>query len=190
VKLAFHHTLFAWIPYFRATTLSWDQHKPGEDTRFNKQIDSFSFHCAMAGMLSPAIDIRKDGDDYALALQMTALWRRAAGLVVYGDYYPLTPFSKSGERWVAWQFDAPERGQGLLQGIRHADCPEESFTAYPQALRPDALYVLDNPETGETREIRGAVLISSGLTFGLPRRSGAIWFYREDQAATNAPSYR
>ena len=48
VKLAFHHTLYAWIPYFKECTLSWDVCQPGEDTRFDKQADCFSFHCGMA----------------------------------------------------------------------------------------------------------------------------------------------
>jgi len=39
--------------------------------------------------------------------------------------------------------------------------------------------MLDNPETGETREIAGQVLVNDGFTIALPRRSGAIWFYKE-----------
>ena len=82
---------------------------------------------------------------------------------------------------MVWQFDRPETGEGLLQGIRLAACAEERITVHPQALRPDADYVLDNPETGETRELSGSALSSGGFTFELPRRSGAIWFYRENK---------
>ena len=35
-----------------------------------------------------------------------------------------------------------------------------------------------NPETGETRQVAGSALLSEGFTFELPRREGAIWFYR------------
>jgi alpha-galactosidase len=172
VKLAFHHTLRAWIPYFRVTTLSWDEESP------TQHIDSFSFHCGMAAMLSPAVDVRRDDQDLDPARRMVAIWRRASDLLVYGDYYPLTPLSRSAERWVVWQFDRPEMGEGLIQGIRHRECAEERITIYPKAIRPALDYVLDNPETGETQEVSGSALLRDGFTFALPRRSGAIWFYR------------
>ena len=180
VKLAFHHTLYAWIPYFKEVTLSWDVNESGEHTRYGDHMDSFSFHCGMAPMLSLALDIRKDDYDLALALRLTDLWRRAAPLLLHGDYYPLTPFSRSGERWVVWQFDRPELGDGLIQGIRHRACAEERITVYPKALQADANYILENPETGETREMRGSALLNDGFTVELPKRSGAIWFYRSD----------
>lgn len=180
VKLAFHHTLYAWIPYFKEVTLSWDVHESGAATRYGDQVDSFSFHCGMAPMLSLALDIRRDDYDVALARRMTGIWRRASDLLLHGDYYPLTPFSRSAERWVVRQFDKPETGEGLIQGIRHRACAEERITVFPKALQPDAGYILENPETGETREMPGSALLRDGFTFELPQRSGAIWFYRSD----------
>jgi hypothetical protein len=49
---------------------------------------------------------------------------------------------------------------------------------FPKALDPYVEYVLENAETGETRQIPGSSLMSGGFSFELPRRSGAIWFYR------------
>ena len=95
-----------------------------------------------------------------------------------GDYYPLTPLHRSADRWVARQFDIPEEGRGFIQGIRLPACPDETLLVRPQALRPDAVYILENPETGESREISGQALIADGVTFALPKRSGAVWFYR------------
>lgn len=178
VKLAFQHTLYAWIPYFKESTLSWDLNGPGDPTRFDRQLDSFSFHCAMAPMLFLTLDIRRDDYDFALGTRMTAIWRRASDLLLHGDYYSLTPFSSSADRSVARQFDSPETGEGLIQGIRLAACGEERITVFPKALDADARYVLENPETGETRRTSGSSLLSDGFSFELPRRSGAIWFYR------------
>jgi alpha-galactosidase len=177
VKLAFQHTLYAWIPYFKEFTLSWDVCKPGEDMRFDKQVDSFSFHCGMAPMIFTTLDIRRDDYDFALGVKMIGIWRKAAGMLLHGDYYPLTPFSKSAEKWVVRQFDLPETGKGLIQGIRLMACPEESITVHPQAICSDRTYVFENPETLETIEISGSILIKDGFTFKLPKRSAAIWFY-------------
>lgn len=177
VKLAFHHTLYAWFPYFKEFTSSWDLNGPGDSTRFDRRLDSFSFHCGMAPMLFTTLDIRRDDYDFAEGRRMIAVWRRASGLLLHGDYYPLTPFSRDPDRWVVRQFDCPEDGCGLIQGIRHAACAEGRITVLPQGFNPDLAYILENSETGETREIPGSTLIGQGLTFELPPRNGTIWFY-------------
>ena len=182
VKLAFHHTLYEWIPYFKECTLSWDlTGKPTDFTgkeRFDNRIDSYSYHCGIAPMLFATFDIRRDDYDYALVQRMIALWRRASGLILYGDYYPHTPFHRSDRKWVAWQFDCPETGCGLVQGIRLPAAPEETLTIHPRGLQPEAMYFFENVETGATKDLAGAELIRAGFTFALPARSGALWFYR------------
>ena len=101
-KLAFQRTLYAWLPYFKEFTLSWDigsntvldssnsyncptSHCPSRrEVRFDHRVDSYSFHCAMAPMLFATLDIRRDDYDFALAGKMIAIWRRASGLLLYG----------------------------------------------------------------------------------------------------------
>ena len=175
VKLAFHRTMYEWIPYFKEGTQSWDI---GGQARFSHRVDSFSYHCGMAPMLFPALDIRRGDYDYATATKMIGIWRRASHLLLNGDYYPLTPFHHSAEKWVAWQFDRPEKGHGLVQGIRLPEAPEESVTIHLKSICPDSAYFLENAETGERKDILGADLIRDGFTFTLSKRSGAIWFYR------------
>ena len=175
VKLAFHHTLFAWIPYFKESGLSWDV---GGHTRFAHRVDSFSFHCGMAAFLAPGLDIRRDDYDYVLAREMIDIWRRAADLLLCGDYYPLTPFHRNAERWVVWQFDRPEERRGFIQAIRLPESPDDTFTVRPQGIPSDAGCCFENPETGETRCLSGAELSRDGFAFTVPKRSAAIWFYR------------
>ncbi|MGA2077322.1 MAG: glycoside hydrolase family 36 protein [Terriglobia bacterium] len=175
IKLSFHQTLFEWLPYFKDVTLSWDIDKPG---RFDKQVDSYAYHCAMAPMLALGLDIKRDDYDFAASQKMIAVWRRAAGLILYGDYYPHTPFRRSPDQWVAWQFDSPEKGQGFVQAIRLPAAREATLTIHPKGLDSSVTYVFENSESGETREITGRDLLAGGFTFSLPARSGAIWFYR------------
>lgn len=199
VKLAFHRTLYEWIPYFKECTLSWDVSSQASQTsggagwdggsggstsvvvareRFDVQIDSFSYHCGMAPMLFATLDIRRDDYDFALATKMIDIWRRAAPLMLYGDYYPHTPFHRSAQAWVVRQFDDPIAGHGLVQGIRLQAAPQESTTVHLQGIHADAQYTFENMESGETRDVAGAALQRDGFSFALPARSGAIWFYR------------
>ena len=177
VKLAFHRTLFEWLPYFKETTLSWDIEG---DNRYDGALDSFAFHCGMAPMLFPSIDIHRDDYDYEIMRRMTEVWRKVASPILHGDYYPLTPYHRSTGRWVAWQFDEPETGRGFVQGIRLQDCPDETLIVQIEAVDPDATYEFENPETGEALRADGKQLVRDGFTFKLPRRSGAIWLYKKE----------
>lgn len=176
VKLAFHRTLYEWMPYFKETTLSWDLEGKG---RFDYLVDSYSYHCGMGPLLGLGLDIRRDDYDYALAAKLLTIWRKAADLMLFGDYYPHTPPQRSVDSWVAHQFDRPESGNGLLQAIRLPAAPQEMLTIYPQAIDPTANYCFENLETGESVELAGSKLGEIGFTFALPARSGAIWFYQK-----------
>lgn len=129
-------------------------------------------------MLFTALDIRRDDYDYALARKLIAVWRRAADFMLFGDYYPLTPFHHSAGQWVVRQFDRPEAGQGFIQGIRFPSAQNETFTVWPKGIDGNALYLIENPETGDERKLAGTTLIQEGFTFTLEKRSGVIWFYR------------
>lgn len=174
IKLAFQRTMHEWIPYFKECTLAWDI---GGAARFDQGIDSYSYHCAMAPMMMPTLDIRRDDYDFALVAKMIEIWRRAAGLKLYGDYYPLTPYHRSPDQWVVWQFDCPDEGRGLIQAFRLPSAPGENMVVRPEALAPDAIYRFENPETGEIRQYAGHALQEEGFIFTLPKRQAAIWFY-------------
>ncbi|MCX7803724.1 MAG: alpha-galactosidase, partial [Planctomycetota bacterium] len=175
VKLAFHDGLFQWLPYFKEVTLSWDL--KGEH-RYDHEVDRYSYHCGFGPMMIPCLDIRRDDYDYGTVREMLRIWKRVAPLMLEGDYYALTPIHRSPEKWAARQFDRPEAGDGFVQAIRLPKAPEESMLVHPKGLRPDAIYVFENPESGETRRLRGDRAMAEGLVFSLPPREGAIWFYR------------
>lgn len=175
VKLAFHHTLYPWIPYFKEVTLSWDL---GGNARFDHVVERYAYHCGLGAFSGLGLDIRRDDYAYKLARDMIAIWRRAADPLLYGDYYPHTPVERSDQAWVAWQFDQPERGHGFLQAIRLPAAPQESFTFYLQGVDPTADYRFENVETGETHLLSGHDLHRDGFPVTLPARSGVIWFYQ------------
>ena len=64
-------------------------------------------------------------------------------------------------------------------GIRLPESPDKTITIHPKGFLPGSTYWHENAESGETREIAGADMIRDGFTLTLPKRSGAIWFYRE-----------
>lgn len=184
-KLDFHRTMFEWLPYFKETSLSWDITDATQQGLEAKEGDSFSYHCAMAPMLAPAVDIKRTDSDFGTLRQMVACWRSVADVLLDGDYYPLTPPGRSGTEWVIWQFNRPgdvdgrARSEGLVQAIRLAGCDDQRVTARLRGLYGGSVYVFHETETGEVRELSGTSLMEDGLEFDLPRRSGSLWSYRQ-----------
>src|SRR5205814_1153833 len=145
-------------------SLTWDLQGPA---RCDHQVDSFSFHCGMAPMLFVTLDIQREDYDFALARQMIAIWRRAAGLLLHGDYYPQTPLHHAAGGWVAHQFDSPAAGRGLVQAIRLPGSTREKLTIYPKGLWPAATYAFEEAETGETSNMDCDAATRDGLTLTL-----------------------
>jgi alpha-galactosidase len=189
-KLDFHRTMFEWLPYFKETSLSWDIAEAVQEGIDAKEGDSFSYHCALAPMLAPAVDIKRSDNDFGTLHKMVGLWRSVADLLLDGDYYPLTAPGRTGNEWVVWQFNEPGEhhagvgDRGFVQAIRLAGADKPDAQVLLRAVRPEAVYVLHEAETGEDRELSGASLLEDGLHFELPRRSGSLWLYREKTDAT------
>jgi alpha-galactosidase len=85
-----------------------------------------------------------------------------------GDYYPLTPYSLDHSTWLAWQYDRPDLGTGVVQAFRR---PKSPFTAarFPlHGIDPGASYVVTNLDMpSETKTIKGKDLIDPGLEISL-----------------------
>ena len=175
VKQKQHREMFEWIPYFRAHTLSWDVGEQYIDWN-NAPVDRFAFHCAMAPAITSMVQYNDTDEAFEAGRAMEPVWRRAAELMLSGDYYPLTECRKSAEDYYAMQFDDPEKKQGFFQVLRNVACKDESFTVMPFADESET-YEFENMETGEKFTLSGKDF-AKGYTVSIPKRSGQIWFYK------------
>ncbi len=99
--------------------------------------------------------------------------RRVAPFVLEGDYYPLTPYSRASSEWMAWQFNRPESGDGVVQAFRRKDCVEAAQTYRLRGLDPAAMYKITNfDEEGSTKAL-GADLMEKGLPVEIKDKPGA-----------------
>ncbi|MBN1419438.1 MAG: alpha-galactosidase [Planctomycetes bacterium] len=81
-----------------------------------------------------------------------------------GDYYPLTPYSQAADAWIAWQFDRPDLGEGMVQAFRREQSPYEAVRLSLGGLEPDARYTFtDLDEPTAKKEFAGAELMEKGL---------------------------
>ncbi|HEY5912615.1 MAG TPA: alpha-galactosidase [Verrucomicrobiae bacterium] len=96
-----------------------------------------------------------------------------------GDYYPLTSYSKAPDVWLAWQFDLPEKGEGMVQVFRRSESVYESARFKLRGLDPSHRYLVKNSDSGEARTLSGRDLLETGLPVSIEQRPGAVVFTYE-----------
>ena len=155
------HTQFyglaLWHPYFATGT---------------GRTDSYSARTALAPLLGLGYDVRRDDTDFAAIRRLVEEWREVAPNY-YGDFYPLTSWSYAQDTWMAWQFDRPEAGRGVIQAFRR---PGSLYTAARFQLRgidAAATYVLTNLDGGDAKEASGGELMDPGLLVEVQDQPGA-----------------
>ena len=96
-----------------------------------------------------------------------------------GDYYPLTPYSKADDVWMAYQLHRDDLNEGMVVAFRRPNAPDTALTFKLRDLEPDTRYILLFVDSGERKEVTGSELTEKGLTVELPNpRSSALITYR------------
>jgi alpha-galactosidase len=128
--------------------------------------------------LSPAFgmcaDVRKPGVDWPLIRRLAEQWRQVADCFL-GDFYPLMPCQLNEELWLAWQFDLPEHGKGMVQVFRRQNSIYESARFKLRGLDPNLRYRVTNLDAPDTKqEFTGRELMEAGLLVVAPHQPSAI----------------
>ncbi len=165
-----HHFSFAsWIPYHGAGYVigasALGQHGQAD-------IDAYAFRANMSASLTLCYDMRRKDLNYELARRLFDQLKRI-GPHYLGDFYPLTEYSPSNEVWLAWQYDRPESGVGLVQAFRRQDCQEAAATFRLSGLEPTARYDLTNFDVASSTRATGADLMEQGLPVEILDQPGA-----------------
>jgi alpha-galactosidase len=90
-----------------------------------------------------------------------------------GDFYPLTEYSPAADIWMAWQFDRPDLGEGMIQAFRRAAAAAATLHVNLQGLDPSAHYTVTNLDQPPAVDRSGADLMKSGLDLSIPTKPGA-----------------
>lgn len=150
-----------WIPFHGAPVCKIDQ------------VDTYAFRSAVGLMVGLGFDVRRDDLDYELLRKLTAEWRQIAPYY-YGDYYPLTSYCVDQKNWLAWQYNRPESGDGLVQAFRRAESPYVVASFKLRGLDPDARYRLVNLDDAGATDATGRDLMETGLPLTMSTPSSAV----------------
>jgi hypothetical protein len=119
-----------------------------------------------------------NNDNQAAQQQAYSESKQIAPLMVFGDYYPLTPYSLAVDAWIAWQFDSPEVGNGCVQAFRRVNATSNSITLRLQGLDAAKTYQVRNFDQPGTQNVSGQDLMTNGLTVQLAPLGSAIFSYQ------------
>jgi alpha-galactosidase len=168
--------LSMWVPYHGTGTVA-DAGAPYYGGGVTK-VDPYAFWSNAAPSLGSGIDLREKAIDYAALRRLLEEWRRISPCY-YGDFYPLTPYSLDTSQWIAWQFDCPERGEGVVQAFRRSESIYEAARLKLRELDPDATYEVRDIDSEAVAEVSGRDLMEKGLPIALPTQpSAAVVTYK------------
>ncbi len=160
--------LSSWIPYY------------GQGVYFTERDFVYSVRSYLSPAMGMCADVRKPGVDWALMRRLANQWREVADCYL-GDFYPLAIYQLDETQWLAWQFDLPASGKGMVQVFRRAASHYESARFKLCGLDATARYVvtdLDHPDCSQTAA--GAELMEKGLRAESATQPEALLFtYRK-----------
>ena len=146
-----------WIPYFGTSADVFDTY----------QIRS---------QMTPAMGIGLKLTDVpkvdAQVHQRLAEWRDTAPFF-FADFYPLTEYSTEETAWMAWQWNRPQTGDGMIQAFRRKDSPYSRARYRLNGLDPNARYSVRNLNAAAGVELTGSELMETGLPVEIEGEPGA-----------------
>jgi len=91
----------------------------------------------------------------------------------YGDYYPMTDYSTSDNAWMAYQFNRPEKGDGIVLAFRRNSTNVTTINIKPRGLISGESYEVTYVDYGITQTYTGKKL-SEGIDIKIPQAPGSL----------------
>ncbi len=141
-------------------------------------VQPYAFWSNSAPSLACGFDVRVKEIDYNLLRKIFSQWREISHFY-YGDFYPLTPYSQDSSVWIAWQFNEPEAGNGMIQAFRRQDSMEESANFRLNEIETEAKYIFTDLD-GNSFVLTGHELVNEGFNIKIQEKPGhTIFIYKK-----------
>jgi alpha-galactosidase len=153
-----------WIPVYGSGTMA---------------VDPYSIRSGWAPRFGFGWDVGNKDLDIDFLRRMFQEWQNSADYL-FGDFYPLTPYNSTNSAWMAWQFDRPDLGAGMVQVFRRPESNFESARLKLRGLDPDAEYDLNDVDKSRAVALKGRTLMEEGLPLSMPEApASTIITYRK-----------
>ena len=136
-------------------------------------LSPYLLRSTMITHFTACFDVRRKDLDYEMIRRVLGQWQRYAECY-FGDYYPLTTYSLDPALWIAWQFDLPEKGRGMVQAFRRDKSAYESACFKLAGLDSAARYSVTNLDSGDAQTFSGRELLEQGLSVAIKDQPGDV----------------
>ena len=138
------------------------------------QTDPYSFRSSMSSALICNWKITEPNVSFFDMQARIEEYRRVRDYFLE-DYYPLTELEGTtrDDIWLAYQYDRPSDGTGIVVAFRRAACPDPALTVRLSGIDASRNYSVYNFDTGESVIVPGAEL-ASGYVLTLPEPRGSM----------------
>jgi hypothetical protein len=106
--------------------------------------------------------------------------------LLYSDFYPLTEFSLEEDVWMAFQFDRPAAGSGVVLVFRRSDAQATTMRFILHGLDVDRQYRIEDFDLNSKELLSGKSLMHQGLEFSLLEAPGSAIVHYERQSSGSA----
>jgi alpha-galactosidase len=163
--------LSLWLP-FHGTGTVFTRNAPYYGSGLTP-VEPYAFWSNAGQSTGFGIDIRLKDLDYDAIRRLLGQWRQIAPNY-YGDFYPLTPWTRDDTVWMAWQFDRPEAGEGVVQIFRRPNSFYDSAHLKLLGLDAGADYLVTDIDTGAQQQHSGRALLGDGLAVTMSARPQVV----------------
>ena len=133
----------------------------------------YEFRSRMTPYIIADVDFRRDLNYELLRSMVREL--RAVSLYYLGDYYPLTPYSIEDDTWLAWQFNCPGLGEGMVQVFARSLSYIESARFKLRDLEPKSTYIVKNmDEPDKDTKMSGRDMMEKGVQVEVLNKPAAV----------------
>ncbi|MBN1345321.1 MAG: alpha-galactosidase, partial [Phycisphaerae bacterium] len=137
------------------------------------RMDAYNLRSVLCPHFTACFDMRRTDLDFTETRKILDQWRKFAENY-FGDYYPLTDYTLANDAWMAWQFDRPELGQGVVQVFRRENSVYEAARLKLRGLLADAKYQITDLDTDRSVEMTGQELMQEGLRVDTTQQPAAL----------------
>ena len=174
--------LAPWVPEnmgFENYTSSKPWNKPGPyDTPANLYLMRLGYDAGY-GVTPGAAGVNNDA--WVSWIKKAIAEYREVQPYFYGDFYSLQPYSLNDKSWTAWQWNRPEKEDGLVVVLRRPKSPGPAIELGLRHLNPDAWYEVEfrnSYEKAALQMMKGSELAHLQIRLaGAP--SSTLVFYRQ-----------
>ncbi|WP_165226234.1 alpha-galactosidase [Aquisphaera insulae] len=137
-------------------------------------LDVYSTRSGLGSHYTLAADYGSEDPETWKSIARTVDESRSLRPIYSGDFYPLSRWSIKDDDWIAWQFDRPDLGEGLVQAFRRPKSDLDAKRYRLLGLDPGARYVFTNLDDPTSATHLGRDLMESGLSVRISTKPGAV----------------